>query len=204
MPKEKRGFVLYKDQSDFLEDLDTEQKGILFQAIFDYQNEKEFLTEDKFVNFMLKNIIKTFERDEEKYLKKVEKNKINGKKGGRPKKEVSEEKSKTDAVKNDKSVDIIKDNEVDLFFEEMKAILKKNYGKNISEKIPTKNGKMKLSKLLNKKEEVLRGYKNYIASNVKQNKELCYVKGLIPFLNQETYLDFQESNIKEKSELPKW
>jgi hypothetical protein len=197
MPKEKRGFVLYKDQSDFLEDLDTEQKGVLFQAIFDYQNEKEFITGDKFVNFVLKNIIKTFERDEEKYLKKVEKNKINGKKGGRPKKEASEEKPKSKTVKNDN------DNESDVFFEEMKEMLYKYYP-NSSNKLNTTTTKKKLKTKLSDKEIIIKGLNNYLKESKNKGTELTFIKGLTTFLNQETYLDYQESNIKEKYELKYW
>lgn len=102
----KNSFVMYHDMHEDLEDLDLEQKGLLFQAIFDYQNDKEYLTKDKFVNFILKSYIKTFNRDNEKWLKTQEKRSQAGKKGGRPRKEepkeVKQKEVKPKVVKENK------------------------------------------------------------------------------------------------------
>lgn len=61
-------FVMYHDFYDSLEELTNEEAGLLFKAIYNYQIGNDYLTEDKLVNIMLKTLIKTFERDKDKWL----------------------------------------------------------------------------------------------------------------------------------------
>ena len=82
----KNNFLLYKDFETTLDLLNNEQSGKLFKAIYRYvngRNEPDFESDG-----MLKvafNIIKTqLERDLVKYQSTVERNRINGAKGGRP------------------------------------------------------------------------------------------------------------------------
>jgi hypothetical protein len=95
--------------------------------------------------------------------------------------------------KNDKNI-LVND-----FFEELKNILSKNYSGTISTKLPTKKSKDKLSLLLKKKEIIIIGYTNYIKMCKNENRELKFIKSLDVFLNQETYLDYQELNIKKEN-----
>jgi hypothetical protein len=43
------------------------------------------------------------------------------------------------------------------------------------------------------------GYTNYIKMCKNENRELKFIKSLDVFLNQETYLDYQELNIKKEN-----
>jgi hypothetical protein len=90
----KTSFILHMDALSVLDELTNEQSGILFKAIRDFNSGKEpeldFAMKMCFIPF--KN---QFTRDFEKYEVKCEKNRENGKFGGRPKKTESE---KTDMV----------------------------------------------------------------------------------------------------------
>lgn len=61
-------FIMYHDFYDSLEELTNEEAGLLFKAIYNYQMGNEYLTDDKLVNIMIKTLIKTFERDKDKWL----------------------------------------------------------------------------------------------------------------------------------------
>lgn len=81
----KTSFYLHNDMLNVLDKLTDEQAGKLFKAIKNYQHgiedELDLLLEITFMPF--KN---QFDRDMVKYQSVVERNKENGKKGGRPKK----------------------------------------------------------------------------------------------------------------------
>jgi hypothetical protein len=81
----KTSFYLHNDMLNVLDKLTDEQAGKLFKAIKNYQHgiedELDLLLEITFMPF--KN---QFDRDMVKYQGVVERNKENGKKGGRPKK----------------------------------------------------------------------------------------------------------------------
>ena len=81
----RKSFVLHVDSLEILKKLDNEQAGKLFKAINSYAKNKtidcDFQTE-----LLLFPFQKQFDRDNEAYSKTVERNKINGSKGGRPKK----------------------------------------------------------------------------------------------------------------------
>ena len=80
----KKSFILHNDSLEVLDDLTDEQCGQLFRAIKSYQIGEQIeltsITKIAFSPFKSQ-----FARDEEKYQKIVERNKINGPKGGRPK-----------------------------------------------------------------------------------------------------------------------
>lgn len=81
----KKAFLIYKDTLDVLDLLTDEQAGKLFKAIRDFNNGKqpelELALQVAFLPF--KN---QFDRDSNKYERITERNRINGAKGGRPKK----------------------------------------------------------------------------------------------------------------------
>ena len=89
-----KSYIIHKDwtltASQFIKKgvLSHEEAGILLEAIFDYQlyGTVDELLSDK-VLLVLMPLIDQFRRDEEKYNEKVERNKKNGIKGGRPPKE---------------------------------------------------------------------------------------------------------------------
>ena len=89
-----KSYIIHKDWtltvSQFIKKgiLTHEEAGILLEAIFDYQlyGEIEESLDGKIL-LLLMPLIDQFRRDEEKYHKKVERNRENGSKGGRPKTE---------------------------------------------------------------------------------------------------------------------
>lgn len=85
MAESKKSFVIYLDSLDILDELSTEQKADLFDAIRDYQSGKEVVLKGlmKAVFIPFQN---QFKRDLDKYNKIVERNRQNGRKGGRPEK----------------------------------------------------------------------------------------------------------------------
>ena len=80
----RKSFILHIDSLDVLDDLNDKQKAELFDAIRDYQNGNEIK-----LSGLMKAVFKPFEnqfkRDKKKYKSVVERNRENGKKGGRPK-----------------------------------------------------------------------------------------------------------------------
>lgn len=83
MNNPKKSFILHLDSLCVLDEMTLEQKGILFDAIYNFQLgvevELDFSMKMAFAPF--KN---QFIRDNEKYLQFIEKQSNNGKKGGRP------------------------------------------------------------------------------------------------------------------------
>lgn len=81
----KDSFILYNSFYEPIKTLKNEQLGKLFRAIFNYTINDEITQEDDIlIAFMF--IKNQLDIDNEKYLKICERNKMNGQKGGRPKK----------------------------------------------------------------------------------------------------------------------
>lgn len=81
----KDSFILYNSFYEPIKTLKNEQLGKLFRAIFNYTINGEITQEDDIlIAFMF--IKNQLDIDNEKYLKICERNKMNGQKGGRPKK----------------------------------------------------------------------------------------------------------------------
>jgi len=80
----KRSFIIHVDSLSVLKKLKDEQAGKLFKAIALFQ-EDELLPEDDFISIVFEPFLNQFLRDSEKYQNIVERNKLNGSKGGRPK-----------------------------------------------------------------------------------------------------------------------
>ena len=85
--KTPKSFILYCNFENQFKLLSLEERGILISAIFEYAKEREFTTElPPLVNMAFSLIKDTMDRDYEEYLERCEKNAMNGKKGGRPRK----------------------------------------------------------------------------------------------------------------------
>lgn len=97
---------------------------------------------------------------------------------------------------------VIKDtkNDVDILFEELKEIFYKHYP-SATNKLTTKQTKEKLKNLVSKQKEIKIGLDNYLKFNKKNNTEVKYIKGLAVFLNQEVYLDYQQTSQENKPEI---
>lgn len=80
----RKSFIIHKDSLAILDELNDEQVGKLFRAIAAYQNGKE-IEVDTLTKIAMVPFKNQFERDEKSYIHTIERNKLNGSKGGRPK-----------------------------------------------------------------------------------------------------------------------
>ena len=90
---QKKSFILHLDSLDVFDDLNNQEAGELIKTIIKYQRLKQDgisfdLSEidNTLIRVAFKPFKAQFDRDYEKYLSIVERNKLNGKRGGRPQK----------------------------------------------------------------------------------------------------------------------
>lgn len=88
--KEKKSFVMYLDYEEQFNMLTDEELGVLIRAIIEYEKTKEIPKLDGIVKMAFSFIKGQLDRDREKYDEKCKKNRENGSKGGRPRKDVEE------------------------------------------------------------------------------------------------------------------
>ncbi len=81
----KKSFVLYNDQYEAVEDLTDKQKGQLLDAMFLYSRGEDLKECDPVIKIVFKFFKIVFDRDNLKWTGVANRNKENGKKGGRPK-----------------------------------------------------------------------------------------------------------------------
>lgn len=100
---------VYKDFISIAEALDNGQRGKLFLAILQYANGQEptGLSGAEYIAFL--TIKAQIDRDQSEYASKSEKNRENGRKGGRPKKANGFEENRTVFSETQKSQDKEKD-----------------------------------------------------------------------------------------------
>ena len=130
----KKSFIVYLDSLNILSDLNTQQAGELFLAIYNYHLSGEMPSEF-WIKMALASFINQWQRDCERYEQTCNRNKSNGLKGGRPPKNPnnpmgSNETQKTHSViskpkKADNDNDNDKGNDKDT--KEKKSIQKKNF-----------------------------------------------------------------------------
>ncbi len=84
MAESKKSFVLYNDSEKVFEMLTDEEAGKLIKHIFAYVNNKDTELEDRLLKLTFEPIKLQLMRDNKKYEAICERNKNNGKKGGRP------------------------------------------------------------------------------------------------------------------------
>ncbi len=84
MAKDKKSFVLYCDLIETVEQLSDKKAGELFKHILEYVNDRDPNTDDQVLNLVFIPIKQALKRDLKKYEKIVDRNRENGKKGGRP------------------------------------------------------------------------------------------------------------------------
>ncbi len=119
----KKSFVLYLDYKANLDMLTNEQKGMLLNMIFEYASSGSVLEADPVVKMAFSFIKNNLDRDMEKYEKTCERNRNNGKLGGRPKKQVDNStnpnnpsgllNNPTEPIKPDTDTDNDTDNDTD-------------------------------------------------------------------------------------------
>jgi hypothetical protein len=86
MAESKKSFVLYNDFEKVFEMLTDEEAGKLIKHLFAYVNNKDTELEDRLLKLTFEPIKLQLMRDNKKYEAICERNKNNGMKGGRPKK----------------------------------------------------------------------------------------------------------------------
>lgn len=91
MTEKKTSFVLPTDLLDDLEDFSDDEVGKIFRAILIYTNETEEPEfDDRAMKVVFRHIKNYIDSANENYDKKVQANRVNGAKGGRPKKDAEE------------------------------------------------------------------------------------------------------------------
>ena len=86
MAENKKSFVLYCDLIHTVSKLPNDKAGELFKHVLEYVNDNNPTTNDLLIQVSFEPIKQQLKRDLVKYESIKERNKINGSKGGRPKK----------------------------------------------------------------------------------------------------------------------
>lgn len=81
----KDSFILYSEQEQLFNQLNDTQAGKVIKAIFEYERIRKIPKLNPLSNMAFITIKTTLDKNREKYEKVVERNKQNGKLGGRPK-----------------------------------------------------------------------------------------------------------------------
>ena len=81
----KKSFVAYCDWQETFEELSDSEAGKLVKHLFNYVNDKNPETSDKLTKMCFIPIKQSLKRDLKKYESYIEKQSVNGRKGGRPK-----------------------------------------------------------------------------------------------------------------------
>lgn len=83
MQRNKKSFILYTDWKEMFNALSDEQAGMLIKAVFAHAMGEEVKL-DAILSLLFINIRQTLDRDIDKWETIVERNRVNGLKGGRP------------------------------------------------------------------------------------------------------------------------
>lgn len=194
----KESFLLYKSFYDPIKELSIEDKGHLFDAIFKYQIEgvEPINTSSIYMPFMFfKN---QFRLDDIKYQRIVDRNKVNGSKGGRPRNPSEPKKpsglfgnpknpNEPKKPDNDNVKDKDKDKEIIYSLYPTKCPIKKNS--------TGKSRKANLGQIENLlKEHTVEHLKNAIQFYVEDcKKSNTYIKNFKTFLNNIPDIEEKES-----------
>jgi len=110
MAQGKKSFILYADLLEVVKEMPKEDAGELFEHILKYVNDQNPETINPLVKLAFIPIKQQLKRDLRKYEDYIEKQKVNGAKGGRPKKT-----QKTQAfISKPKKADTVNDNDTDI------------------------------------------------------------------------------------------
>ena len=103
MAENKKSFLLYTDVHHTVKKLTDEQAGKLFKHILSYVNDENPEINDLIIEIAFEPIKQSLKRDLEKYQAIIERNKINGSKGGRPKSSRSKPRKPSGLIGNPKN-----------------------------------------------------------------------------------------------------
>lgn len=102
--QDKKSFIMYLDYEEQFNMLSDAELGVLIRAIIEYEKTKEIPKLDGIVKMAFSFIKGQLDRDREKYDEKCRKNRENGLKGGRPKKESEEKPEVNSETENNQTV----------------------------------------------------------------------------------------------------
>lgn len=167
---DKKSFVLYKSWLPLFEGMTDEQAGKIFKAICSYQSGEDCARpDDGLLGAIYDMIANQFAEDDTKYDEACQKNAENGKKGGRPKKQMVLEKTEGFSEKPTESKG---------FFEKAKKADK------------DKDKDKDIEKEKEKKEKVASAPR-FVKPTVEEVAEYCKKRG--NGINPESFVDFYES-----------
>jgi hypothetical protein len=112
----RKSFILYLTQKGMFDTLNDTQAGKLIKAIFEYEQTNEMPKLNGQANIAFMAIKPLLDENKDRYDKVCEKNKLNGKRGGRPKKEETQKNPKNPSgyFGNPKNLNIDIDNDIDI------------------------------------------------------------------------------------------
>ena len=186
MAKDKKSFILYNDQSGVFNQLPDEIAGKLIKHIFAYVNDENPICDDLIINIAFEPIKQSLKRDLKRYEQYIEKQSLNGAKGGRPKKATEtqetqpffEKPKKADSVSVSDSVND-NDNKINLLvFDELWNLYNKKLNKEDSLNA--------FKKIKSSEYEVI---KNHIPNFVKSFKDKQYQPYFSNYLNKKRWQD---------------
>lgn len=114
MAENKRSFVLYCDIHAMVKKLTDQQAGKLFKIILGYVNDEDPVVDNLVLDVAFEPIKQQLKRDLKKYVSICDRNKNNGKKGGRPTKEPKKPTGLLGNPKKPKKADNDNDNDSDI------------------------------------------------------------------------------------------
>jgi len=114
MAENKKSFVLYCDLIHTIDKLPNEKAGELFKHILGYVNDKNPIAKDLLIEVSFEPIKQQLKRDLIKYEGIRDRNKLNGTKGGRPKKPIKPKKPSGLFGNPDKPKEADNDNDNDI------------------------------------------------------------------------------------------
>ena len=182
MAKDKKSFILYTDQSGVFNQLPDEIAGKLIKHIFAYVNDENPISEDLIINIAFEPIKQSLKRDLKRYEEYVDKQSVNGAKGGRPKKPTETQKTQAFFEKPKKAdsvsvSDSVNDNDINIFND-----LWNLYNK----KLNKEDSVSAFKKIKSSEYEVI---KNHIPNFVKTFKDKQYQPYFSTYLNKKRWQD---------------
>jgi hypothetical protein len=182
MAKDKKSFLLYCDQQGVFNKLPDEIAGKLIKHIFAYVNDENPISDDLIINIAFEPIKQSLKRDLKRYEEYVDKQSVNGAKGGRPKKPNEtqitqpffDKPKKADSVSVSDSVNV---NDINIF-NEFWDLYNKKLNRELSEKA--------FKKIKESEYDLI---KNHIPNFVKQFKDKQFQPYFSTYLNTKRWND---------------
>ena len=113
MAQGKKSFIIYTDSRGMVNKLSNERAGILFKTLFSYCDDENPICDDEVIDMAFEHFKNILKRDLKKYENIVERNRNNGKNGGRPKNPVGNLETE-DKPKKPKKADSDNDSDNDI------------------------------------------------------------------------------------------